>query len=1041
MKTTLLKLVLSTVLIAASFGVVGFTISTASSSCPSISEKYAALGGSSGFLGKPINPPSGENLTPDGVGRFVHYEGGSIYWTPRTCAWSVKGDIRDRWALMGWELSPLGYPISDENDLPSGGKISQFEGGLIRWESIAAPLTIMAQNMALLPPSAYKGKFDNMTAINSLAVALREEQPDIVGLSEAFVSPFPASSDSVKPIVGLLSDIYPYHYAGPDESDLEGNGGLLLLSKYEIIETHQTIFRQCEGSLADCIANKGVIHARIRVPGHPVDYDVFLSHTQNPNEGGDEYVCPDRSTARFSLDTFVWVCDNGSIPTIKIGAAVDTVQAQFLHASSFIQAYSSPERPAILLGDLNTDALDSRKILDYFQTPSNPSDDFTVYEGMMDHLYYPADLWQTTGHFALGCVEAFDEQGAVKVEEVCSKGITSDKGRAFSKDDKRKPINDPDRYVNPKNTRIDYILSWPGLYFRPDYQNTEPFVWQMRDVELGWDISDHYGIRTNQTNLNKITVEINKPIQEVRVELLGIHSLQETDGPIPGAQATGDDELEFQIGYQTASGSTGDTKSDESETQDVGTGDIMFFSSPATLTFGDPGEFVVIDVKGWEVDEGLGIVTGRAFLGQTSISVSRNELLTSGLSFERVLPLLTGSDSEYAVRVRITTKVQSSCLSVSEKYNSLGAQDSFLGQPTSTESATVDGLGTFAMYQNGHIYQTPQTCANSIRGDILTKWLSLGGVQSSLGFPRTDELETLDRSGRFSHFENGSIYWTPSTGAHEIRGAIFEKWATTNYEKGVLGYPTTDELAATDGVTRYNEFQKGAIYWTPSAGAYIVLNPIWSKWQSLGKEKSKLGYPTSDTKTTADKRGRFNEFQYGVIYYTPNSGIHVISGSIYEQWRRMGRERGQLGYPTTDEIVSLDNTRRYVKFEQGAIYLKPSGDTFVLAGETGKKWAVLGGEQGLGFPTREEQVNSDGLGHTSTFSRGRIVQSPKYGAFGLYGAIEETWLNLGREQGILGYPISDEKSSLDQTERYQVFEYGIVFWNPNTGIRIEFGKG
>lgn len=54
---------------------------------------------------------------------------------------------------------------------------------------------------------------------------------------------------------------------------------------------------------------------------------------------------------------------------------------------------------------------------------------------------------------------------------------------------------------------------------------------------------------------------------------------------------------------------------------------------------------------------------------------------------------------------------------------------------------------------------------------------------------------------------DGSIYWTPATGAHEVHGPIRAKWAELNWEKGSLGYPVTDEYAVTGG--RESEFQKG----------------------------------------------------------------------------------------------------------------------------------------------------------------------------------------------------------------------------------------
>ncbi len=83
-----------------------------------IRAKYFELGAEASFLGYPITH---ETKTPDGVGRFNHFQGGSIYWTPRTWAHEVHGLIRGFWAQHGWERNgELGYPISDER-IPDRG--------------------------------------------------------------------------------------------------------------------------------------------------------------------------------------------------------------------------------------------------------------------------------------------------------------------------------------------------------------------------------------------------------------------------------------------------------------------------------------------------------------------------------------------------------------------------------------------------------------------------------------------------------------------------------------------------------------------------------------------------------------------------------------------------------------------------------------------------------------------------------------------------------------------------------------------------------
>src|SRR5581483_690105 len=69
---------------------------------------------------------------PD-LGKATHFES-SIYWSDRTCAHIVQGQIRDFWIKLGAQASKLGYPTSDELATPDGlGRRSQFEHGEIRW--------------------------------------------------------------------------------------------------------------------------------------------------------------------------------------------------------------------------------------------------------------------------------------------------------------------------------------------------------------------------------------------------------------------------------------------------------------------------------------------------------------------------------------------------------------------------------------------------------------------------------------------------------------------------------------------------------------------------------------------------------------------------------------------------------------------------------------------------------------------------------------------------------------------------------------------
>jgi uncharacterized protein with LGFP repeats len=165
---------------------------------------------------------------------------------------------------------------------------------------------------------------------------------------------------------------------------------------------------------------------------------------------------------------------------------------------------------------------------------------------------------------------------------------------------------------------------------------------------------------------------------------------------------------------------------------------------------------------------------------------------------------------------------------IDDKYHALGGPNGFLGHPHdegagSGEMETRNGRGRFRDFQGGSIYWSPNTGAFEVHGDIRVKWAQLGGEEGFLGFPLTDETGTPDGVGRFNHFEGGSIYWTPQTGAHEVHGAIRDHWASMGWENSFLRYPTSDERA--HGDMRFSEFQGGSIHWTPD-GAIDVRQRI-----------------------------------------------------------------------------------------------------------------------------------------------------------------------------------------------------------------------
>ena len=158
---------------------------------------------------------------------------------------------------------------------------------------------------------------------------------------------------------------------------------------------------------------------------------------------------------------------------------------------------------------------------------------------------------------------------------------------------------------------------------------------------------------------------------------------------------------------------------------------------------------------------------------------------------------------------------------IADRYAQLGGTSSYLGGPVGGEYPIPGGAGQ--NYQTGRMYYTPATGARVVRGAIVDDYLALGGPSGLVGTPVTDELATPDGAGRFNHFTGSggaSIYWTPTSGAHQVQGLIRRRWAALGWERGRLGYPTRSEYQVPGG--RRSTFQHGSISWTAATGALDV---------------------------------------------------------------------------------------------------------------------------------------------------------------------------------------------------------------------------
>jgi uncharacterized protein with LGFP repeats len=240
--------------------------------------------------------------------------------------------------------------------------------------------------------------------------------------------------------------------------------------------------------------------------------------------------------------------------------------------------------------------------------------------------------------------------------------------------------------------------------------------------------------------------------------------------------------------------------------------------------------------------------------------------------------------------------------SIEQHYWQLGGPNTGIGSATSVQVPTPDGIGEYQLYSNGAIYWSPTTGACEMVGFIYNKWVALGGLSGGLGYPATDNSITSDGFGRYNLFQNGSIYWTPQTGAWELHGAINFHWRQLGAERSGVGYPVSDETGASDGIGRYNVFQNGVIYWTPQLGPAAVQGAIYQHYAKLGWQVGVLGYPTTDELPVGDGVGRYSKFQNGAIYWTDLTGAWALHGPILLAYLSISGPASRLGYPVSDVV-------------------------------------------------------------------------------------------------------------------------------------------
>jgi uncharacterized protein with LGFP repeats len=188
-------------------------------------------------------------------------------------------------------------------------------------------------------------------------------------------------------------------------------------------------------------------------------------------------------------------------------------------------------------------------------------------------------------------------------------------------------------------------------------------------------------------------------------------------------------------------------------------------------------------------------------------------------------------------------------------------------------SASGGGLGQ--VFSSGSIYWTKAAGAFSVVGPIRDFYFANGGSAGALGWPVGNQICGLADGGCSQAFQNGTVFASTVNGGRVSTASIDAAYLAMKGATGTLGlaqsWPITIQ-GATSGLGQV--YQNGSIFWTSTQGAHGVVGAIRDAYFGLGGAVGRLGWPSGDQ--VCDAAGACTQtFQNGSIAWSAATGAVI----------------------------------------------------------------------------------------------------------------------------------------------------------------------
>jgi uncharacterized protein with LGFP repeats len=290
---------------------------------------------------------------------------------------------------------------------------------------------------------------------------------------------------------------------------------------------------------------------------------------------------------------------------------------------------------------------------------------------------------------------------------------------------------------------------------------------------------------------------------------------------------------------------------------------------------------------------------------------------------------------------------------------------------------------------------------------------------------------------------NNSILWSPTTSCGTSTVYIRNQ-ATAGLYNYTPYRPNAAALAAGYGTGDSCSAYGNRNFWlyftdwfgsTQSPGGDAVL----AAYAAQGGASGPLGAWTTWVICGLTNAGCGQVFQNGTIYWSSATGAHSVAEPVLSGWGSI-RERGPLGYPTTDTICGLKDGGCGQVFQGGRIYSTAATGTQAVSEPVLGSWIGVGVETGvMGYPISPLWCGLKDNSCGQVFQGGRIYTSATTGTHAITGQIHTEWVQEGLDKGPLGLPTSEVTCGLKDGGCGQAFQGGRMFSTSATGTHAVLG--